>query len=145
MNANGTVDVRQRGLEDMRLLNGYVIVLGRISDIEQCRNLIPDEQIDSQYRKAEFGRAKPLVEHGGSGEVLSRHNAIEGKYLAGWYSRSERPERVMEGPIALVASMHDWIGTWGDRIISLGATVHSGQANLRRPCDVGKPYQGRRP
>jgi hypothetical protein len=138
MNTNGAVDVRQRGLEGNRLLVGNVIVLGRISDTEQCRTLVPDEQIDSQYRKPEFGRAKPLVEHGGSGEVLSRHNSFEGKDLAGWHLRAERPERVMESPIVLVAFAHDWIGSRGERIISLGATVHGGQANLRRPCSVGQ-------
>ena len=48
MNANGAVDVRQRRLEGTRLLAGYVIVLWRIRDAEQCRNFVPDEQIDSQ-------------------------------------------------------------------------------------------------
>ena len=38
MNANGAVDVRQRGLEDKHLLASYFIVPGCIGDGDQCRD-----------------------------------------------------------------------------------------------------------
>ena len=43
MNANGTIDVRQRGLEDMRLLASYFIVPGCIGDRDQYRDVVTDE------------------------------------------------------------------------------------------------------
>jgi hypothetical protein len=49
MDTNGAVDVRQHGLEDKRLLAGYFIVPGRISNGDHCRNLVPD-----QHRKGLF-------------------------------------------------------------------------------------------
>ena len=64
MNSHGAVDMGQRGLEGKRLLFAYVIVLRRIGDANQSRNLVPDEQIGGNRRKPELGRAKPLVEHG---------------------------------------------------------------------------------
>ena len=54
-------------------------------------------------------------------------------------STIESIQRIMKGPIVLVSRVHDWIGTWGDRIIDMGAKVQGSQANLRRPRRVGKP------
>ena len=43
MNANGAVDVRQRGLEDIHLLSHYFIFPGCIGDADQCRDSVTDE------------------------------------------------------------------------------------------------------
>src|SRR6202040_576702 len=93
----------------------------------------------------ELGRAHPLVEEGGSDEVLSRDQAIEPEYLAGWPRDRAGPKRIMEGPIFLEDRVHDRIGTRRDRIKCTGATVQGEQANLRRPHGIGKPGQHDRP
>jgi hypothetical protein len=43
MNANGAVDMRQRGLEDECLLASYFIFSGRIGNGDHCRYLVPDQ------------------------------------------------------------------------------------------------------
>jgi len=50
MNANGAVDVRQRGLEDKHLLASYFIVPGCIGDGDQCRDSVTDAQISTHRR-----------------------------------------------------------------------------------------------
>jgi hypothetical protein len=50
MNANGAVDVRQRGLEDIHLLSHYFIFPGYMGDGDQCRDFVTDEQISSHHR-----------------------------------------------------------------------------------------------
>jgi len=141
MDTNGAVDVRQRGLEDKLLLAGYFIFPGLIGNGDHCRNLVPDQQTGTHRRNPELGRAHPLIEEGGSDEVLSRDQAIEQEYLAGWPRDRAGPKRIMEGPIFLEDRVHDRIGTRRDRIIYTGATVQAEQADLRRPHGVGKSRQ----
>jgi len=145
MDTNGAVEVRHHGLEDKRLLASYFIAPGRVGNGDHCRNLVPDQQIGSHRRNREPGRAHPLVEEGGSDEVLSRDQAIEQKYLAGWPRDCAGPKRILEGPIFLEDRVHDRIGTRRNRIICTGATVQAEQANLRRPHGIGKPRQRFRP
>ena len=144
MDTNGAVDVRQRGLEDKRLLAGDFIVPGRIGNGDHCRSPCPTcklAPIDAIENPA--GRIHSLKK----GEAMKSFadQTIEQEDLADWPPDRAGPKRLWKAQYFLkIASMTGSV-RGAIEMICTGATVQAEQANLRRPKGIRKPRQRFRP